>query len=79
VLEERRRLGTTSNPILTLRTHFSHARCRQAPQQAQKMQRQMESLQAQLETKEIDVTAGGGAVALKISTSGKLLALKARS
>ena len=44
--------------------------------QAQKMQRQMESLQAQLETKEIDVTAGGGAVALKISTSGKLLALK---
>jgi hypothetical protein len=44
--------------------------------QAQKMQRQMESLQAQLETKEIDVTAGGGAVALKISTSGKLLALR---
>ena len=44
--------------------------------QAQKMQRQMESLQAQLETKEIEVTAGGGAVALKISTAGKLLALK---
>jgi hypothetical protein len=44
--------------------------------QAQKMQRQMESIQAQLETKEIDVTAGGGAVALKISVSGKFIALK---
>ena len=44
--------------------------------QAQKMQRQMESIQAQLETKEIDVTAGGGAVAVKISASGKFLALK---
>ncbi len=44
--------------------------------QAQKMQRQMESLQAQLETKEIDVTAGGGAVAIKISTAGRVLALK---
>ena len=31
--------------------------------QAQKMQRQMETVQAQLETKELDVTAGGGAVA----------------
>ena len=44
--------------------------------QAQKMQRQMEAIQAQLETKEIDVTAGGGAVAIKISASGKFLALK---
>jgi DNA-binding YbaB/EbfC family protein len=44
--------------------------------QAQKMQRQMEAVQAQLETKEIDVTAGGGAVAIKISVSGKFLALK---
>jgi DNA-binding YbaB/EbfC family protein len=44
--------------------------------QAQKMQHQMEALQAQLETKEIDVTAGGGAVAIKISCSGKILALK---
>jgi len=44
--------------------------------QAQKMQRQMESVQAQLETKEIEVTAGGGAVTIKLSTSGKFLALK---
>jgi hypothetical protein len=44
--------------------------------QAQKMQRQMETVQAQLETKELDVTAGGGAVAIKISASGKFLALK---
>jgi DNA-binding YbaB/EbfC family protein len=44
--------------------------------QAQKMQRQMEALQAQLETREIDVTAGGGAVAIKVSGSGKFLALK---
>lgn len=44
--------------------------------QAQKMQRQMEVLQAQLETKEIDVTAGGGVVAIKISASGKFLTLK---
>jgi len=44
--------------------------------QAQKMQRQMEALQAQLETREIDVTAGGGAVAIKVSGSGKFIALK---
>ena len=44
--------------------------------QAQKMQRQMEAVQAQLETKEIDVTAGGGAVSIKISVSGKFLSLK---
>jgi DNA-binding YbaB/EbfC family protein len=44
--------------------------------QAQKMQRQMEALQAQLETKEWEVTAGGGAVAIKVNGSGKLLALK---
>ena len=44
--------------------------------QAQKMQRQMETVQTQLETKELDVTAGGGAVAIKISASGKFLALK---
>jgi DNA-binding YbaB/EbfC family protein len=44
--------------------------------QAQKMQRQMEALQSELETKEIDLTAGGGAVAIKISGSGKFLGLK---
>lgn len=42
---------------------------------AQKMQRSIESLQAQLEGREIDVTAGGGAVKVKINAAGKFLAL----
>jgi DNA-binding YbaB/EbfC family protein len=37
--------------------------------QAQKMQRQMEELQAELETKKYEVTSGGGAV--KIVINGK--------
>jgi len=43
--------------------------------QAQKMQRSIETLQTQLEAKEIDVTAAGGAVKVKIAASGKFLAL----
>ena len=43
--------------------------------QAQKMQRGIEALQAQLEAKEIDVTSGGGAVKLKVNGGGKFLAL----
>lgn len=43
--------------------------------QAQKMQRGIEALQAQLEAKEIDVTSGGGAVKVKINGAGKFLAL----
>jgi DNA-binding YbaB/EbfC family protein len=43
--------------------------------QAQKMQRSIESLQTQLEAREIEVTAGGGAVKLKVSAAGKFLAL----
>jgi DNA-binding YbaB/EbfC family protein len=43
--------------------------------QAQKMQRSIESLQSQLDTKEIDVAAGGGAVKVKVTASGKFLAL----
>ncbi len=43
--------------------------------QAQKMQRGIEALQAQLEAKEIEVTAGGGAVKLKVNAAGKFLAL----
>ncbi|HEY8931879.1 MAG TPA: YbaB/EbfC family nucleoid-associated protein [Rariglobus sp.] len=43
--------------------------------QAQKMQRSIESLQTQMEAKEIDVTAGGGAVKVKINGAGKFLAL----
>jgi len=43
--------------------------------QAQKMQKGIEALQAQLEAKEIDLTAGGGAVKLKVNGAGKFLAL----
>jgi DNA-binding YbaB/EbfC family protein len=43
--------------------------------QAQKMQRGIESLQAQLEAKEIEVTSGGGAVKLKVNGAGKFLTL----
>ena len=39
------------------------------------MQRGIEALQTQLETKEIDVTSGGGAVKLKVNGAGKFLAL----
>jgi len=42
---------------------------------AQKMQRSIEALQAQLEALEIDVTAGGGAVRIKISAAGKFMSL----
>jgi hypothetical protein len=43
--------------------------------QAEKMKRGIEALQTQLEAKEIDVTAGGGAVKLKVNGTGKFLAL----
>jgi hypothetical protein len=43
--------------------------------QAQKMQRQIESLQTVLEAKEIEVTSGGGAVKLKVNGAGKFLSL----
>jgi nucleoid-associated protein EbfC len=43
--------------------------------QAQKMQRGIEALQAQLEAKEIEVTAGGGAVKIKVNGTGKFLAI----
>lgn len=42
---------------------------------AQKMQHSIESLQTQLEAREIDVTAGGGAVKVKVSAAGRFLAL----
>lgn len=42
---------------------------------AQKMQRSIETLQTQLEAREIEVTAGGGAVKVKVSVSGRFVAL----
>ena len=44
--------------------------------QAQKMQRQMEELQKNLESRELDFSSGGGAVQVKINGSGKFLSLK---
>lgn len=44
--------------------------------QAQKMQRSIEALQTQLEAHEIDVTAGGGAVKIKMNGAGKFVALQ---
>jgi nucleoid-associated protein EbfC len=43
--------------------------------QAQKMQKQIEGLQSQLDAKELEFTSGGGAVKIKISGSGKFLGL----
>jgi DNA-binding YbaB/EbfC family protein len=43
--------------------------------QAQKMQRQIETLQTQLEAKELEVTSGGGAVKIKVNGAGKFLSL----
>lgn len=43
--------------------------------QAEKMKRGIEALQTQLEAKEIDVSAAGGAVKIKVSGGGKFLAL----
>jgi DNA-binding YbaB/EbfC family protein len=43
--------------------------------QAQKMQRGIETLQTQLEAKEIDITSGGGAVKMKISGAGRFISL----
>jgi len=43
--------------------------------QAEKMKRGIETLQKQLDAKELDVTSGGGAVKIKINGSGKFLAL----
>jgi len=43
--------------------------------QAQKMQRSVEALQTELDAREIEVAAGGGAVKVKVSASGKFLSL----
>ncbi len=43
--------------------------------QAQKMQKSIESLQTQMEAKEIDVTTGGGAVKIKVNGAGKFISL----
>ncbi len=44
--------------------------------QAQKMQKAMEAIQSELESKEIEVSAGGGAVKVTVSGQGALKGLK---
>jgi len=44
--------------------------------QAKKMQQKIEEMQKALETREIDVSSGGGAVQVKINGAGKFLAVK---
>lgn len=44
-------------------------------QQAQKMQEEMAALQAELEEREYEVSAGGGAVTVKINGKKQILAL----
>ena len=44
--------------------------------QAQKMQEDMENLQAELDEREYDVSAGGGVVAVKINGKKEILSVK---
>ncbi len=44
--------------------------------QAKKMQQKIEEMQKALETREIDVSSGGGAVQIKINGAGRFLAVK---
>jgi nucleoid-associated protein EbfC len=44
--------------------------------QAQKMQRQIETLQTDLKAKEIEITAGGGAVKIKVNGAAEFLSLQ---
>ncbi len=43
---------------------------------AQKMQRSIETLQAQLDSREIEVAAGGGAVKVKVTASGRFVSVE---
>ncbi len=44
--------------------------------QAQRMQRQMEETQKELEEKEVEATAGGGAVTVKVSGKKEVVSIK---
>ena len=43
--------------------------------QAEKMKRGIEALQAQLDARELEISSGGGAVRVKITGSGRFIAL----
>ena len=44
--------------------------------QAKKMQKKIEEMQQSLAARELDISSGGGAVQVKVTGSGKFLALK---
>ena len=44
--------------------------------QVQKMQKQMEEVQSELEQKEVEATAGGGAVSIKVNGKKEILDVK---
>jgi nucleoid-associated protein EbfC len=44
--------------------------------QAKKMQSKIEEMQKSLETRELDISSGGGAVQVRITGSGKFVSLK---
>jgi DNA-binding YbaB/EbfC family protein len=44
--------------------------------EAAKMQKRIEAIQAELGTKEIDVSSGGGAVKIRVNGHGKFLSLQ---
>ena len=47
----------------------------QQMQQLQAMQRQMDEVQAEIETREVETTAGGGAVAVKVNGKKELVSV----
>jgi DNA-binding YbaB/EbfC family protein len=64
---------TTRNP--TSQTSTTMAGVGKLLKQAQKMQRQIETLQTELAARELEFTSGGGAIKIKITGAGKFLAL----
>jgi DNA-binding YbaB/EbfC family protein len=45
-------------------------------QQMQMMQRKMEEVQEELETREVEATAGGGAISVKVNGKKEIIAIK---
>lgn len=62
--------------LITLLSNTTMAGVGKLLKQAQKMQKQMESMQADLSAHEFEVSSGGGAVAVKANGQGEILTLK---
>ena len=68
----RRKLTDKANPLKPTHTMPGVGKL---DTQAQKMQRSIDALQAELEAREFEVTGGGGAVRIKINGAGRFTAL----